>query len=303
MGDSIVTDGSEYEIRQMGDSRYVLGESPLWDPRTKSLYWVDVVGQTVWNHRPGTDDYSSWKLPDMVSSLALKKDGDAVVTLTDGFYDFSFDTSECTRIDAPIETDLPTRFNDGKVDRAGRHFVAGTMDNDIATPLGSLYSLSQDRTVTQLDTRIVCSNGPCWSLDGKTLYFTDTMRNAIFAYDYDADGGTVGPRRVFADMRAIGLKGSPDGCTVDSDGFLWSVQCLAGMVARIAPDGTLDRTIELPVKYVTSVTFGGENLDTLYVTSLNMPLVGKDPEEPNAGGLFAVYGLGFTGVPEPQYAG
>jgi len=303
MGDSINANGSDFDIRQVGNARYLLGEGPLWDSCTNSLYWVDVVGQTVWCHAPDTNDYRSWKLPDMVSSLALKEGGDAVVTLSDGFYDFSFDTGTCTLIGDPIESDLPTRFNDGKVDRTGRHFVAGTMDNDIAKPLGSMYSLSPDRTVTKLDTNIICSNGPCWSLDNKTLYVADTMRYAIFAYDYHADDGTIGPRRVFADLRGMGLQGAPDGCTVDSEGFLWSAQCLAGMIARIAPDGSLDRELNMPVKFVTSVMFGGKKLDTLYVTSLNMPLVGKDPEEPNAGGLFAIHGLGYTGVPEPRYTG
>ncbi|PCJ65406.1 MAG: calcium-binding protein [Candidatus Hydrogenedentota bacterium] len=290
------------QIEQIGDSRYLLGESPVWDTKNNTLYWVDVIGQSIWRHRPGTEDYTQWKLPDMVSSLALKNGGNAIITLSNGFYDFNFDTDDCTLIGETIEADQPTRFNDGKVDRHGR-FIAGTMDNTITKPIGSLYSLSKDKIVSKLDSDIICSNGPCWSLDGKTLYFTDTMRSTIFAYDYNSNDGTVGPRRVFSDLRKLGIQSAPDGCTVDSEGYLWSAQCLAGTIARIAPDGSLDRLIEMPVKYVTSVMFGGEKLDTLYVTSLNIPLLGNPPQEPNAGGLFAVNGLGFTGVPEPRYAG
>jgi sugar lactone lactonase YvrE len=177
------------------------------------------------------------------------------------------------------------------------------MDNAIVEPVGALYSLSTDCAITKLDSGIVCSNGPCWSPDGKTLYFTDSMRGHIFAYDYNTDDGTVGPRRVFADMRALGLQSAPDGCTVDSEGYLWSAQCLAGKIARIAPDGTLDRLIQMPVKYVTSVMFGGEKLDTLYVTSLNFTLNDTPPQEPNAGALFAITGLEITGIPEPRFAG
>ncbi len=293
---------ADIEITQIGTARYLLGEGPLWDPEGNALYWVDVLGRTIWKYVPGTTRFAEWLLPDVVSSLALREGGGAVMTMSDGFFAFDFDTGETQRIGDPIEQDLPTRFNDGKADRRGR-YVAGTMHNPIAEPLGSLYSLDIDRRVTKLDSDIVCSNGPCWGLDNKTLYFTDSMRSTIFAYDYDIDDGTVGPRRVFADLRALGIASAPDGCTVDSEGFLWSAQCLAGTIARIAPDGTLDRTIAMPVKYVTSVMFGGENLDTLYVTSLNFPLVGRPPVEPNAGGLFEVKGLGFTGVPEPRYKG
>lgn len=290
------------EIQQIGVTRYTLGESPVWDARGNELYWVDVLGKLIWRHKPGTDEFTQWILPDVVSSLALREDGGAIVTLSNGFYSFDFESSECELLGETIEDGEPTRFNDGKADPNGR-FVAGTMHNEVEEPIGSLYSLDTDRRVTTLDTDIICSNGPCWSLDGRTLYFTDTMRSVIFSYDYDLDTGAIGPRNVFADLRALGIESAPDGCTVDSEGCLWSAQCLAGKIARIAPDGTLDRTIEMPVKYVTSVMFGGEKLDTLFVTSLNIPLLGKAPAEPNAGGLFAVRDLGFTGVAEPKFQG
>lgn len=292
----------DVEIEQIGDTRYTLSEGPVWNGDENALYWVDVLQRSIWRHVPGTTDFTKWTLPKPVSSFAFRESGGLLVTLADGFYTFDFDSGEATQIGETIETDLPTRFNDGKADRQGR-FVAGTMHNTISEPVGSLYRLDADAAVATLDSGIICSNGPCWSLDNKTLYFTDTMRSTIFRYDYDPDTGAVGPREVFADLRALGIESAPDGCTVDVDGYLWTAQCLAGSVARIAPDGSLDRTIDMPVKYVTSVTFGGPDLDTLYVTSLNIPLQGNPPTEPNAGGLFAVHGLGFTGVPEPKYAG
>ncbi len=296
------TYAADVEIEQIGNARYLLGEGPVWDTRENTLYWVDVLGRSIWRNKPGSDDFTQWKLPDVVSSFALREDGGAIVTLSNGYYAFDFDSGDCTLIGETIEADQPTRFNDGKVDRSGR-YIAGTMHNAISEPIGSLYSLSGDRAVSKLDADIICSNGPCWSLDNKTLYFTDTMRSTIFAYDYDSDSGTVGPRRVFADLRGLGIESAPDGCTVDAEGYLWSAQCLAGKIARIAPDGSLDRLIDMPVQYVTSVMFGGEKLDTIYVTSLNFPLLGKAPQEPNAGGLFAIHGLGYKGVPEPRYIG
>ncbi len=291
--------GNAIVICQVGNSQYLLGEGPLWDTQEHMLYWVDVLGATVWRFNPSSGEFNDWKMPDVVSSLALRKNDGAVVTLSDGYYAFDFDTNSCARIGEPIEWDAPTRFNDGKVDRMGR-YIAGTMDNDIAQPIGALYSLDTKGIVSKLDSGIICSNGPCWNLDGTTLYFTDSMLGTIFAYPYDMDSGTVGERRVFADLRELGIQSAPDGCTVDSEGHLWSAQCMAGCIARIAPDGSLDRVVEMPVKYVTSVTFGGEDLDVLYVTSLNFPLLGVKPAEANAGGLFAVHGLGVTGIPEPR---
>ncbi len=287
------------EIEQVGNGRYLLGEGPVWDTHDRVLYWVDVLGATIWRYDPNNGTFKSWTLPDVVSSLALREGGGAVVTLSNGFYTLDFDTAECVRIGDAIEDDLATRFNDGKVDRRGR-CIAGTMDNEVQESIGSLYSLNERGVVSKLDSGYICSNGPCWSLDNRTLYHTDSIKSTIFAYDYDLEKDSVGPRRVFADLRALGFESAPDGCTVDSEGYLWSAQCMAGCIARIAPDGSLDRVVELPVKFVTSVAFGGKDLDTLYVTSLNFPLLGVKPTEANAGGLFEVHGLGVTGVPEPR---
>ena len=287
------------EIEQIGNENHRLGEGPLWDPVENVLYGVDVTARSVWRYDPATSAMKKWQLPDAASSLALRESGGAVVTLSDGFYEFDFDGGECQPICNEIETDLPTRFNDGKVDRQGR-FVAGTMHHDISEPIGNLYRLNGDRTVSVLDTDIYCSNGPCWSLDGRTFYFTDTRQRQIFAYDYDIEMGDVANKRVFVDIKPTGIKGSPDGCTVDGEDYLWSALCVSGKIARFAPDGTLDRVIDMPVLYVSSVMFGGENLDVLYVTTISDPLGGRAPKEENAGGLFAVHGLGVSGVPEPR---
>jgi L-arabinonolactonase len=289
-------------IEQLGTARFQLGEGPLWDIAEGALYGVDVPGRTIWRYRPGRSGFETWSTPDVVSSLALRDGGGAVITLAKGFHSFDFDTGLCEPIGEAIETDLDTRFNDGKVDRKGR-FVAGTMHNRIRDPLGSIYRLGTDGALTKLDTGFICSNGPCWSPDGRTFYFTDTIPGRIYAYEHDPDSGAIDSRRVLVDFRALGIDGAPDGCTVDAEGYLWSALCLAGRIARIAPDGTLERMIDMPVEYVTSVMFGGPRLDTIYVTSLSIALRGRPPKEPNAGALFAVSGLGAVGIPEPRYTG
>ncbi len=241
----------KYRVEQVGDVKNVLGEGPVWDVREQVLYWTDVEGKRIWRHDPFADTFESWKTPGRVGSFALRESGGAVLAMEDGFYAFDFEGGTCERIGEVVEDDPKTRFNDGKVDRQGR-FLAGTMDNDIQKPYGSLYCLDPDLDVRHLDSTITCSNGPCFSPDGKTLYFTDTMRYAIWSYDYDVETGGVSERQVFADLRELGLVGAPDGCTVDSEGYLWGALCLGGKIVRYTPDGAVDRTIDLPVKYVSS---------------------------------------------------
>jgi L-arabinonolactonase len=155
--------------------------------------------------------------------------------------------------------------------------------------------------VRQLDEGIICSNGPCWSPGNRVLYFADTTRKVIYAYDYDLATGAAANRRVFASFAT--LRGYPDGATVDEEGFVWSVEVYSGRLIRFAPDGTIDRMVGLPVASATSISFGGPELDIAFVTSMARPIAGVHPKEREAGGLFAVHGLGVRGLPEPRFAG
>jgi L-arabinonolactonase len=153
--------------------------------------------------------------------------------------------------------------------------------------------LEADGAVTCLDSDIDAANGPCFSPDGRTLYLADSRRRRIWAYDYPASGAPTG-RRLFVDTTAYG---SPlDGATIDAEGFVWSALVLAGAIARFSPDGRLDRMIAMPVTRPTSVAFGGPDLKTLYATSIS-----RSPRlhcsAPDAGGLFAIDGLGVQSLP------
>jgi L-arabinonolactonase len=173
----------------------------------------------------------------------------------------------------------------------------------------SLWRLDADLSVTQVDSGIICSNGPCWSPDDKIFYFADTFQEEIWAYDYDVDNGTVSSRRVFA--RTDKDLGVADGSTVDAEGFLWNAQLISGDLVRYAPDGSVDRRISMPVKNITSVTFGGDKLDDIYVTSMarvKHPAVHdhfavEAKPQFGAGNVFRIRGLGIRGVPEPRFAG
>lgn len=284
------------------DARNDLGEGPLWDVQEQRLYWIDSHGKLIQRCDALGQGVERWCVPEHIGSMCLRESGGAVVALRDGFHLFDFATSATTPLADPEHGLLRTRLNDGKVDRQGR-FVAGYMDYEEKDPLGGLYRLDPDLQVTKLDGGIIVSNGPCFSLDGGTLYFADSWTRCIFAYGYDMATGNVVSRKLFTSFEQAGLRGYPDGATVDAEGFVWSAEVYGGRLVRFAPDGTVDRLVGMPVDSITSLNFGGADLDILYVTSMARPFNCRPRQEREAGGLFAVHGLGVRGVPEPRFKG
>ena len=289
-------------IEVIDNARAELGEGPLWDVAEQRLYWIDSLGAKVHSCNATGGERRTWSVPEHIGSLALREGGGAIVSLRDGFYTLDFGTGACRKLVDPDPGKPRIRMNDGKVDRQGR-FVAGYMDYEESDPLCSVFRLDPGGKVTALDDGIVCSNGPCWSPDGRTFYFADTATKEIWAYDYDLATGTAINRRTFCSFPDVGLKGLPDGATVDADGFIWSVSVYEGKLVRFAPDGRLDRWVGLPVESTTSLNFGGPNLDIAYVTSMARTVKGIAPKEREAGALFAVHGLGVRGLPEPRFRG
>jgi sugar lactone lactonase YvrE len=150
-------------------------------------------------------------------------------------------------------------------------------------------------------TGITIPNSLSWSPDGRTMYFADTFRSAIFAHDYEADIGRMSNQRVFVGFDD--RKGRPDGSTVDAEGYLWNAEFDGWCIRRYAPDGRLDRTIELPTQCPTSCSFGGADLMTLYVTTARHRLAqAEQVAQPLAGSLFAI-DVGVAGLPEPEFSG
>ncbi len=290
-----------------------LGESPIWDVEDGLLYWVDGTGRrvgkpSIWRLDPRSGKVDHWSLDRDVGAMVLRRDGGALLALDDGFYFFDFETGQAELISL-VDADQPrTRLNDGKVDRRGR-FFAGGMDDKEELKVCGLWRLDTDLSVTKMDDGIICSNGPCWSPDDRTFYFADTFQDEIWAYDYDIATGTPSNRRLFASTKADG--GVADGSTVDAEGCLWNAQLLTGDLVRYAPDGTVERRIGMPVRNITSVNFGGPELDEIYVTSMarvKHPAVHdrfavEVKPQFGAGHLFRVRGLGIKGVAEPRFAG
>lgn len=289
------------QIEIVADVKTQLGESPLWDTAEERLYWVDSLGQKVFRCTAGGSELRAWDVPQPIGSIALRRDGGALVALAGGLHFLDFVSGNLDLIVDP-EPDRPrNRLNDGKVDRQGR-FVVGAMDTSESEAVAGLYRLDTDLTLHDLDDGIIVSNGPCWSPDGRTMYFADSWSGEIRAYDYDVDSGEVSNRRRFA--RVDTTEGAPDGATVDHEGCLWSAQFFDGLVVRYTPDGAVDRRIQLPVKKITSVMFGGPELDTLYVTSMARRAFEHWPDDPiQRGSVFAITGLGTRGIPEMRFGG
>ena len=290
-------------IECLGTARCQLGEGPVWDVLEQALYFVDTLGGQIHRYDPATGASKSWNLPGIVGSLALRARGGAVVALGHGFHFLDFNTGIATLIADPQVPGNPTQFNDGKTDRRGR-FFAGTVHKGAREPIAALYRLDPDLGVHEAESGIIVSNGPCWSPDNTVFYFADSMRQVIYAYDYDAHSGALSNRHVFADTRS--LAGIPDGATVDREGRVWSAICNSGKIACYRPDGTLETLIEVPRKLVSSVMFGGPQLDQLYFTSIDAaqmpPEFGCDPKD-GGGELFVITDLGVTGLPETRFAG
>ncbi|KAA9001386.1 SMP-30/gluconolactonase/LRE family protein [Affinibrenneria salicis] len=290
-------------IEVLIDLKTRLGESPLWDVEQQRLYWVDSQDGRLFSCTDQGAQIKAWDVRQKIGSFALRQDGDgAVVALQHGIHTLDFASGELQLIHDP-EADKPNnRLNDGKVDRQGR-FIFGSMDMLEQEASAALYRLDGDFSLHHLQSGIIVSNAPCWSPAGDTFYFADTWSGEIRAWDYDTVTGNLANGRTFCRVDDS-EGGAADGATVDSEGCLWNALVYAGKLVRYTPDGEVDRIIEMPVKKVTSVMFGGEKLDVLYVTSMAQPPLPRFPEDNQLrGSLFAIYGLGVTGVAERRFAG
>ena len=283
----------------------IVGESPVWHAGEQRLYWIDIQGKQIHRFDPVTRNNESFSLPEIVTCIQLRGERGLILTLKKNFAFFDPATKKLEVL-ASVEDNLPeNRFNDGKCDPQGR-FWAGTMDaKQWKNPSGFLYRMNPDQTVDTMQSQVICSNGSGWSPDGRTMYYTESFRYAVFAYDFDATSGTISNRRTFAEISAEDRKagGFPDGMTVDAEGFVWSNVVGVGKIVRYDPAGNVERIVQLPVPRATDCTFGGKDLDTLFITSARETMTPEQLEQaPLSGSLFAVE-AGVRGLLPTPFAG
>jgi sugar lactone lactonase YvrE len=275
------------------DTACALGEGPLWCPRRRALLWTDIERSTLWMRTPATGAIRSWRLPHRVGSFALCTSGRLLLGLAKGLAFADPDRSTAGPLPvtpaAAVEADEPlTRINDGRTDRAG-NFVFGTMNEAHATTgarLGHIYQFSPRHGLRRLNLEpVAIANSLCFSLDGRTMYFADSLDRRIRQADYDAEAARVANVRDFAHLPSP--TGVPDGSVIDAEGCLWNAVWGQGRVRRYASDGTHLGDILVPAVNATCPAFGGSDLTDLFITSSRLEMDADAlARQPHAGGVF-----------------
>lgn len=267
------------------DVRALLGEGPCWHRGTQRLYWVDIFEKRLHIYDRNAQTNRTIQLEQMVGCVAPRKSGGLILALQNGFATLNLDTETVTRLVDP-ESHLPdNRFNDGKCDPAGR-FLAGTMHVAEDRPSGSLYSLDTTLQVKRLFDQVTVSNGISWSFDYQTMYYIDSPTRQVVAFDYDLETGDLSRRRVVVTIPEG--EGFPDGMTTDVEGMIWVAQWGGFRVSRWNPaTGARLQYIEVPAPHVSSCTFGGPEMNELYITTARKGLDRTRLDQyPLSGGLF-----------------
>lgn len=289
-----------YEVEHLLATGNGLGESPQWNVEEKALYWVDIWAGTIYRFRPERGTYEIFNTGIPIGALSFRASGGLVLATRDGF---AYWDSKEGKLDFIADTEAEnkkSRFNDGKVDPQGR-FWAGTMIQGSPEAVNSLYRLDPDGTVHTMETGVVLSNGLGWSPDNKTMYFNDSGKNVIYAYDFDPSTGNISNRRNFVQLPRGEI--IPDGLTVDSKGYIWCVLFKGFKIIRYDPTGKIDREIRMPTRLTTSCIFGGDNMDELFITTACGEEREKHAREaPFDGDLFRIQ-TDVKGIPEPKFAG
>ena len=282
----------------------VCGEGAVWHAAHAAVYWTDINRFLIHRFTLADQCVRTWFFEEPVTALTLT-DREEVLAVVLGSGVILWEPASDLR-HPPIyhlEGWPSVRLNDGRADPRGSLWVGSMRNNvnpdgssrDLGGTDGILLRLNPDRSAAVYRRDIGIANTLAWSPDRRRFYFADSLANTIWAYDYDANNRTIANESIFLKDFERGL---PDGSTVDAEGCLWNCRYYGGCIVRIAPDGAIDRVIEMPVKNITTCTFGGSDLKNLYVTTAS---AGAAPGERLAGGLFAIESE-VCGQPENRFS-
>ncbi|MBV7518380.1 SMP-30/gluconolactonase/LRE family protein [Ensifer sp. ENS12] len=283
----------------------IVGESAVWDDRHHKLCWVDIVGKAIHRLCSASNKHETWHFPDLITSIGLRADGGAIVGSRKSIALWDFGGP--LRLAAEVEPELPgNRLNEGVVAPDGSFWVGTMQDNITAdgTPLamsaktGRLYRYAHGELRPVCDDRFGITNTLIWTGDGR-LITADTEENALYSYKLDRESGLLRNRR---NLLSGFERGRPDGSCMDAEGFIWNCRVAGGgCVVRFAPDGRIDRIVELPCSWPTSCTFGGPGFETLFVTSARFTMRDEHlAANPQEGAVFAV-NPGVRGLPANRF--
>jgi sugar lactone lactonase YvrE len=269
----------------------VCGEGAVWHAAHNAIYWTDINRFLL--HRLNVADscVKTWLFDEPVTSLSLTSRDDTLAVVL-GSRVILWEPATDARRDSIFTLDgwPAVRLNDARCDPRGSLWLGSMRNNvnadgssgEVGGEDGVLYRLDPDGKVSIWRKKVGLSNTMAWSPDRRTFYFADTLANVVRAYDYDVQTGAIANERPFLDKFE---RGFPDGSTMDSQGYLWNCRFYGSCIVRVAPDGKIDRIIEMPVRNITTCCFGGADLTTLYVTTASAQARASDRL---AGSLFAI---------------
>ncbi len=277
------------------------GEGAVWHALHKAVYWVDINRFLIHRFEPETGNVRNWFFSEPVVALGLADRPDTLIVAL-GSHVILWQPANDARADFanPERGRAGVRLNDGRPDPAGNFWV-GSMANNVGADgenlpvgrhdMGKLFRVNPDGSFVTFKSGVGISNTFCWSPDNARFYSADTLTNTISLWDYDLRTGRIANERPYF----VGFdRGQPDGSAMDREGCLWNARYGGGCVVRIAPDGAIDRIVEMPVSNVTTCTFGGPQLKTLFITTA------RRADERLSGGLFAL-AVDVPGLPENRF--
>jgi sugar lactone lactonase YvrE len=289
-------------VRVAADTRDVLGESPWWDHASSHLYWIDLRAPALHRLDQISGAVESWPMPSQIGAVVGRAGGGVIVLLADGVHAFDPRTGTLSLIAAAPWRGPQMRANDAKCDASGRLWFGGMRDHG-ADCSGALYLLAAGEKPQRMRSGVQVPNAITMSRTGDTIYFADTRRGAIEQADMAALAAE-GEKALWSTLAAAEIApGVPDGATLDAEGCLWNARYGGSAIARIAPDGRLDRLVELPVTQPTSCAFGGPDLDILYVTTARQRLDAAQLRAQPLAGALLMLDVGVRGCREPAFAG
>ncbi|SFU16129.1 Sugar lactone lactonase YvrE [Mesorhizobium sp. YR577] len=270
-----------------------LGECPIWCERTGRLWWADVLEGALWSHDPATGNCKQHPVEARrLGSIALRQAGGLILACDNGLFSYDPETGAQGFLVDPEPGRAGHRKNDGRADHMGNFWV-GTLEEATYAPVGSLYRVAPDLSVSVEAEHLAIPNSLAFDPERGRMYYADTRAYTIWVRDGFETGG--GRQRTFATTTA---PARPDGSCIDAEGYLWNAEYAGGRVVRYAPSGEISMTIDLPATYPTCCCFGGSDFRTLYVTSAFEPLSSEELEREPLAGRVLMLDVGFLGKAE-----